>query len=47
MADVQLKYLYKWMLFTYEKLLLCTIETKINDVVNCENPMPRNSSYSW
>ena len=28
MADVQLKYLDKWMLFTYEKLLPCTIETK-------------------
>ena len=28
MADVQLRYLDKWMLFTYEKLLPCMTETK-------------------
>ncbi len=32
MADVQFKYPGKWGLFIYEKLLPCTMETKINDV---------------
>ncbi len=40
MADVQLKYLDKWMLFTYEKLLPCTIETKINNIVTVRIPCP-------
>ncbi|MEB3765647.1 MAG: hypothetical protein GSR77_05745 [Desulfurococcales archaeon] len=40
MADVQFKYLGKWMLFTYEKLLPCTIENKINDIVTVRIPCP-------
>ncbi len=40
MADVQLKYLDKWMLFTYEKLLPCTIEAKINNIVTARIPCP-------
>ena len=40
MADVQLKYLDKWMIFTYEKLLPCTIETRINDMVTVRIPYP-------
>ena len=40
MADVQLKYLDKWVLFIYEKLLSCTIETKINNIVTARTPCP-------
>ncbi len=40
MADVQLKFLDKWMLFTYEKLLPCTIETKINNIATIRIQCP-------
>jgi len=40
MADVQLKYSDKWILFTYRKLLPCTIEARLTNTITVRIPCP-------
>ncbi|MEB3773833.1 MAG: hypothetical protein GSR86_02755 [Desulfurococcales archaeon] len=40
MANIQLKYLGKWIFFTYERLHPCTIEAKINEMITVRIPCP-------